>query len=73
MIQLADVDDFDLVFTDVAMLGERDGIHLAVRARRLYPEIAVIVVSSYAPDLAECLDALDPPTVFFLTYRSRKF
>jgi hypothetical protein len=33
------------------------------RARQLYPEIAVIVVSVYAPDLAECLDALDPPTV----------
>jgi hypothetical protein len=35
-----------------------------VRARQLYPEIAVIV-SGYAPDLAERLDALDPPTVFF--------
>jgi hypothetical protein len=37
-----------------------------VRARQLYPEIAVIV-SGYAPDLAERLDALDPPTVFFAT------
>jgi two-component system, response regulator PdtaR len=72
-IQLADVDDFDLLFTDVQMPGERDGIDVAVRARQLYPEIAVIVASGYAPNLVERLDVLDPPAVFFRKpYRSKE-
>lgn len=72
-IQLADVDDFGLVFTDVQMPGGKDGIDVAVRARELYPQIAVIVASGYTPNLIERLDVLDPPAVFFRKpYRSKE-
>jgi DNA-binding response OmpR family regulator len=72
-IQLADVDDFGLVFTDVQMPGGKDGIDVAVRARELYPQIAVIVASGYTPNLIERLDVLDPPAVFFRKpYRTKE-
>jgi CheY-like chemotaxis protein len=72
-ILLTDQDGFDVLFTDVQMPGERDGIDLALRARQLQPGIAVIVASGYAPHLAERLDMLDPPAVFFSKpYRSKE-
>jgi signal transduction histidine kinase len=37
----------DLVFTDVVMPGEFDGIALARRVRELYPDIAVLLTSGY--------------------------
>jgi hypothetical protein len=44
-----------------------------VRARELYPEIALIVASGYVPKLIERLDVLDPPAVFFgKPYRSKE-
>jgi CheY-like chemotaxis protein len=57
-------DAIDVVFTDVRMPGTMDGIDVALRARKLHPGIAVIVVSGYALHLWERLEELNPPPVF---------
>ncbi len=41
---------FDLLFSDVVMPGSLSAIELAARARRLYPNIAVLLTSGYAQD-----------------------
>jgi DNA-binding response OmpR family regulator len=46
------------------MPGMRDGIDVAVRARELHPEIAVIIVSGYALELWKRVEGLEPPPVF---------
>jgi PAS domain S-box-containing protein len=38
----------DLVFTDVVMPGELDGLALAQRVRKEYPQVAVLLTSGYA-------------------------
>jgi DNA-binding NtrC family response regulator len=40
----------DLLFTDVVMPGEMDGIDLARRAQQLHPKLAVVLTSGF-PDL----------------------
>ena len=45
-------DGFDVLFTDVRMPGMLDGVDVAVRARRQYPELPVLVVSGYAAHAA---------------------
>jgi YesN/AraC family two-component response regulator len=62
---LVDPDGIDVIFTDVRMPGLLDGIDLALHARKLHPQIAVIVASGFAPFLVERLDKLDPPSIFF--------
>ena len=57
-------DSFDVLVTDVRMPGTLDGVDVAVRARRRYPEIPVLVVSGYAARLTSRLGALQPPAVF---------
>lgn len=55
---------FDVLFTDVRMPGTFDGIDVAVHARRVYPEIPVLVVSGYAAQLADRLSVFEPVVVF---------
>jgi two-component system cell cycle sensor histidine kinase/response regulator CckA len=62
--QLVDPDNFDVLLTDVRMPSKLDGIEVAAHARKLDPEIAVIVVSGFAAGLADRLKSLDPPLVF---------
>src|SRR5262249_20099468 len=38
----------DLVFTDVVMPGELDGVTLARRVKEEYPEVAVLLTTGYA-------------------------
>jgi PAS domain S-box-containing protein len=45
---LASGEEIDLVFTDVIMPGEFDGLALARRVREEYPDIAVLLTSGYA-------------------------
>src|SRR5262249_26820994 len=45
---LASAEAIDLVFTDVMMPGELDGVALAQRVRKEYPDIAVLLTSGYA-------------------------
>jgi CheY-like chemotaxis protein len=61
---LVDPGNIDVLFTDVRMPGTRDGIDVAVRARELRPNIAVVIVSGYAMQLWERLEGLNPPPVF---------
>jgi CheY-like chemotaxis protein len=62
--QLCDPDDVDVLFTDVRMPGEFDGIELAVRARERSPGLPVIVATAYAAQVVSRLEALDPPAHF---------
>ena len=55
---------FDALFTDVRMPGTRDGIAVAVHARRRHPAIPVLVVSGYVAQLIDRLGVLDPAAVF---------
>ena len=62
---------FNVLLTDVRMPSRLDGIDLVVHARRLEPDISVIVVSGYAPHLKDRLETLDPPVMFLSKpYRS---
>jgi PAS domain S-box-containing protein len=45
---LASGEVIDLVFTDVVMPGELDGLGLAQRIKQQYPEVAVLLTSGYA-------------------------
>ncbi|NPD70238.1 response regulator (plasmid) [Lichenicola cladoniae] len=55
---------FDIVVTDVHMPGSRDGIDVAVHARRLHPRIPVIVASAYEPNHMPRLAILDPAAIY---------
>lgn len=61
---LDELDGVDVLFTDVRMPGIRDGVDVAVHARRRHPAIPVLVASGYAAQVTSRLDALQPPAVF---------
>jgi CheY-like chemotaxis protein len=45
---LAEGDAFDLVFSDVVMAGEMDGVSLARRLRELRPDLPVLLATGYS-------------------------
>jgi PAS domain S-box-containing protein len=45
-------EEIDLLFTDVVMPGELDGLGLAQRVREEYPDVAVLLTSGYAKALS---------------------
>jgi nitrogen-specific signal transduction histidine kinase/ActR/RegA family two-component response regulator len=49
---LASGEQIDILFTDVVMPGDLDGLALAQRVREEYPDIAVLLTSGYAKALA---------------------
>lgn len=49
--------DFDLLFTDVVMPGDLDGLELARRARQLMPELAILLTSGYHEQLRKRIPA----------------
>jgi PAS domain S-box-containing protein len=51
---LASGEAIDLVFTDVVMPGELDGLALAHRVKEEYPDIAVLLTSGYAKAANTC-------------------
>ena len=61
---LREIDGFDVLFTDVRMPGMLDGVDLALRARRRFSAVPVLVVSGYAVQLVARLGVLDPPAIF---------
>lgn len=54
----------DIVLTDVRMPGPLDGIDVATHARRLHPDIPLIVVSGYAHHLMARLATFSPAAVY---------
>ena len=64
MALIRDPDSVDVVFTDVAMPGNWDGVDLVDEIRRNHPFMPAIVTSGYASELAGRLKMLVPPTVF---------
>ena len=48
LVILAECRDFDLLFTDIVMPGEIDGVGLAARARELNPRLKVLFTTGYA-------------------------
>lgn len=63
-VTLLNGENFDILLTDVQMPGSLDGIGVALHARRLHPELPVIVVSGFAPYLVARLTELDPAAVY---------
>ncbi len=55
---------FDALLTDVRMPGLGDGIDVAVHARRRNPDISVLILSGYAPNLRDRLAALAPAAAY---------
>ncbi len=55
---------FDALLTDVQMPGLGDGIDVAVHARRRNPDISVLILSGYAPNLRDRLAALAPAAAY---------
>jgi DNA-binding NtrC family response regulator len=56
--------EFDVLFTDLAMPGTRDGVDVAFCARERWPAIGVLIVSGYAPHIMSRIAVLKPPAVF---------
>ena len=56
--------NFDIVCTDVRMPGRTDGIEVAMHALGRKPIVPVLVVSGYASELGQRLEALTPPSAF---------
>ena len=55
---------FDLLFTDIALPGERNGLDLAREARRLAPEMRVLVCSGFTRQSRPLGEVIDPGTEF---------
>ena len=64
MALILDPDSVDIVFTDVTMPGQWDGVDLVENIRRHHPTMPVIVTSGYAKNLTSRLGRLTEPTVF---------
>jgi PAS domain S-box-containing protein len=54
---------FDLLFSDVVLGGPMDGLTLSREARRLQPDLAVLLTTGYAEALIETADAPDQPAI----------
>jgi DNA-binding NtrC family response regulator len=52
LASMEDHPDIRLVYTNVRIPGELDGIALVLRLRALYPEVRVIIISAFAKDRA---------------------
>ena len=50
-----DGDDIVLVFSDIRLPGLLDGVDLARRVKKVWPHIAMVVTSGYAPTRPEML------------------
>ena len=58
------LEGFDALLTDMQTPGLGDGIDVAVHARRRNPDISVLILSGYAPNLRGRLDALAPAAAY---------
>ena len=56
--------ELHILFTDVQMPGSYDGVDVAIRARELYPQIPILIVSGYATALISRISVLNPAALF---------
>ena len=52
-LDLLDAERFDMLFTDVVMPGEMDGLALATEAKARHPGLRILLASGYARILLE--------------------
>jgi CheY-like chemotaxis protein len=57
-------DQFDILFTDVAMPGGMDGVELASVIRRLDPGIPILIASGFALNIEPRLGGVSSPVIF---------
>jgi CheY-like chemotaxis protein len=57
-------DDFDILFTDVAMPGDIDGVELASMIRHLDPDIPILIASGFAVNIEPRLGTVSSPVIF---------
>jgi len=57
-------DRFDILFTDVAMPGDIDGVELASMIRHLDPDIPILIASGFALNIEPRLGAVSSPVIF---------
>ena len=57
-------DRFDILFTDVAMPGDIDGVELASMIRHLDPDIPILIASGFAVNIEPRLGEVSSPVIF---------
>jgi CheY-like chemotaxis protein len=57
-LTLLETEGFDLLFSDIVMRGPLSGLELARRARRKWPELAVVLTSGFPGRSANGIDAV---------------
>jgi CheY-like chemotaxis protein len=57
-------DQFDILFTDVAMPGGMDGVELASTIRHLDPDIPILIASGFALNIEPRLGAVSSPVIY---------
>ena len=57
-------DQFDILFTDVAMPGGIDGVELASMVRHLDPDIPILIASGFALNIEPRLGKVSSPVIF---------
>lgn len=66
-LNLLEVENFDVLFTDIVMPGGKDGLTLARRAQIINPQIKVLLTSGYAREVL--VDATLPGAFLLKPYR----
>lgn len=64
--------DFDVLITDIVMPGAVQGMQLAERLRDAYPDLPVVFMSGYSPDVAFGDGAIGPNDTFLTKPVPRK-
>ncbi len=57
-------DRFDILFTDVTMPGDIDGVELASMIRHLDPDIPILIASGFAVNIEPRLGEVSSPVIF---------
>ena len=65
-VELLELSSLRLIVTDINLPGMRDGIDLAIAARKVRPGIPVIFISGRPMKLVDASQALSNPTSFLL-------
>ena len=53
LAMLSETGDIDILFTDIRMAGEADGLELAATVREKWPNVAIVLTSGHVNDIDE--------------------